>query len=394
MRWHPGTVGVVLAVGLLASGCERSYARKEQARNSPRGVPPASTSPAVATVPVSTPVPPAPPPMPAPTAPLDPPRSTAVSGIVPPLPSTGANDLPSATPVALTTPADDDEFAADRKTAKERRDERKQRREERKDPPPPPMPPEPPGVPPAPLPPITPTPSKTPSLPTKPTGDVRALVEASRARYAGVPDFEAHLVKREVVNGKAFPQEESLYHLRQKPHSVAFRVISEAGEGREVLYVQGQFENKIHLITGKGDNRLVGTGYKTSLAVDDRQVQSKNRYKITEAGFGRTLAPLLRQVDAGIVTSLGKVNRPEYPYPLDGIEVSLRPGDDALMPRGGKRQIFFDSQPNSPGYQLPVLVITTDEIGKEVEYYCFDRIKIPSGWTDADWSPDRLGKSR
>jgi hypothetical protein len=36
--------------------------------------------------------------------------------------------------------------------------------------------------------------------------------------------------------------------------------------------------------------------------------------------------------------------------------------------------------------------VTTDADRREVEYYCFDRFKVPSGWTDADWTPDRIGR--
>src|SRR5207253_7895531 len=38
-------------------------------------------------------------------------------------------------------------------------------------------------------------------------------------------------------------------------------------------------------------------------------------------------------------------------------------------------------------YGLPVLVVATDPKGKELEYYCFDRFRLPAGLTDADFDP-------
>jgi hypothetical protein len=94
------------------------------------------------------------------------------------------------------------------------------------------------------------------------------------------------------------------------------------------------------------------------------------------------------------VKSLGQVSRKEYPYPLDGVEITLRPGDDATLPKGGKELVFFDPNPDSSGYAMPVLVIVFEPGEREVEYYSFDRFRAPAGLTDADFTPDRLGKKR
>ena len=43
-----------------------------------------------------------------------------------------------------------------------------------------------------------------------------------------------------------------------------------------------------------------------------------------------------------------------------------------------------------PESQLPALIVTADETGKEVEYYCYDRLQFPVALDDADFDPDRL----
>lgn len=387
---------VVVGSVVLGAGCSRLYARRDRDRNLP------PLSPPVPTVPVSAPAPPLPPPDPAPPpAPaVALPRADAVTaGIVPSMPGPGGpaaaqpdDPGPGITPATATSA---EGIPPVRGRLEEMRRRREERREDRRDPDPKPTSPG--------LPPTLPAPTNTPpaqkppeSAPSTDLAAVKALVDAARSRWATVPEFEARLTKREVVAGKPLPQNEVLYRFRKQPLSLYMLVQSGPGEGRELLYVQGRYGDKVHIVTGKGDNRLVGVGFKTELDPDDRQLTAKSRYKVTEAGLGRIIAGLTKAVDVaerdpGVkIRATGAVTRREYPYPLVGIEGQVRPGDDPQLPRGGTRQVFFDPNPKSVGHNLPVLVVTTEPDGREIEYYCFDQFKIPTGLTDADWSPDRL----
>jgi hypothetical protein len=389
----------LIAVAALFGGCTRSQARRDLARDA-RPAP--SPAPGPATVDATSP--PIPAPQPPAEPPVAPPKPDALSGIVPPMPSGGPALLAAAAPppgVPANVPdspvvqaeAITPESELDRQRRLERRQERKERREERREERQNPTSQEPPKPPEAAAAPADPPAAKAADADL---AAVRKLVEAFAKRYADVPDFEARLIKQEVVKGRQLPRDEIQYRFRQKPLSVYMKVLSDAGQGREVMYVQGQFGNQMHVVTGKGDNRLVGVGYKTELNPDDERATAKSRYRIYEAGFGRTLKGLQRQLDAAEagkanIKPLGPVKRPEYPYPLEGVELSFRPGDDPLLPKGGKREIFFDPKPESPSYMLPVLVVTTED-GKQVEYYCFDQFKVPANTTDADWNPEKLGK--
>jgi hypothetical protein len=375
-------VPVALAAAVaLAAGCTRNH-RRDQARGAtPTALPP-SRDTATPTA-LAAPAPPDPPPLPRPVEPsVPPPRADALAGNVPPMPGLGE-------PTAGIKPASSEQYVTadgDRKPLRERleerRQERKERREQRQNPPSPA-----PGMP-------SPFAPKAQAAPPTPNSNdtVRKLIDEALKRNAAVPDFEARLTKREVVNGKPVPQDEILYRFRQQPLSVYMKVLSDAGHGREVLYVKGQFGNKMHVITGKGDNILVGAGFKTEIDPDSRMATSKSRYRIYEAGFGRTLSGLVKHLASGTVQSLGQVKRPEFPYPLDGLDITIRPGEDPMLSKGGHRRVFLDAKPDSPSYRLPVLVVTTDANGREVEYYCFDRFRTPSGMTNADWTPSRLGK--
>lgn len=246
--------------------------------------------------------------------------------------------------------------------------------------------------------------SPAPAPPSAAAANLAALKKLSQsatAKWNAVDTYEARLVRREVVGGTDGPTEEVLYQFRKEPHSVYMRNTGENGRGREVLYVKGKFGDKIHVITGAGDNRLVGAGFRAPpMSPDDPRVTSRSRHSIREAGFGRgiaSFAALVEKVESGKVppdalSHLGPVQRPEYPYPLAAVVQAIRPGDDKHSPNGGTRLWLFDPNPDAPSFGLPVLVITSEPNGKEVEYYCFDKFKLPAGLTDANFTPDRLGK--
>lgn len=386
----------VALVGLLAAtGCTRAQARRAPRPFAPSAAPSALEYDAhgvtVAPTPPDPPV--------ALSTGVTPPRADALAGNIPPLRDATAHES------AETVPPDRNFTIAAgplRDRIQKRREQRQERREERQDEKkePAPAPPAVPSEPAIPKPTANtePTVPVPPGLPTSIPGaqlnarSPRQLVEESTKRWATITDFEARLVKREVVNGKTLPKDELEYRYRRQPMSVYMRVLSEAGQGREVLYVHGSNENKMHVVTGKGDNIIVGAGYKTEVDPDSRTATSKSRHRIYDAGMGRTIAGLTKNIEN--VKSLGRVQRTEYPYPLEGVEQSIPPQWDPLLPQGGRRQVYFDPKADSPSYLLPVLVITYEPDGREVEYYCFDRMKVPAGLLDTDWSPDRLGKRR
>ncbi len=219
------------------------------------------------------------------------------------------------------------------------------------------------------------------------------------AKYEKLNDYEVHMVRREVVGGKETPTEEIQFQFRKQPFSVYMKNVGENGKGREVLYVEGKFDGLMNVVTGQGDNRLIGAGFKTSLRPDSSMATSKSRHKITEAGAGTMLVKLdkaIKSAEAGktVIKSLGTVQRKDQSTPVDGIEIPILPGDDSTLPKGGMWTLYFDLKPDSAGYGNLAVQITTDEKDREVEYYCFTNWKVPANLTDADFHPDRLGKKK
>ena len=256
------------------------------------------------------------------------------------------------------------------------------------------VPPGPPAIP-MPLPP-PPGSATAEAGPDAPKGDaVKRLQQEAVQAYAGMDSYIARLTRREVVGGKPKPQEVILFKFRKQPWSVYFKWLENEGKGREVVYVKGAYENKIHTLLADGDMPalLMPPDRRMALAVDSLLVRSASRHSITEAGVGHCIESLGRIIEAaergdkklGTVADLGVQKRQEYPRPLAMIEHTIPPGLESELPRGGKRLYGFD-----PDNHLPVLVVTRDDKGQEVEYYRYDRLQISVRLDDDDFNPDKL----
>ncbi len=259
-----------------------------------------------------------------------------------------------------------------------------------------PSPPPPPAPPPAAAAPVTPPPA-APSAATSPgaTPTARQLVQQAAERYAGIDSYIARLTRREQVNGKSQPEEVLLFKFRKEPWSVYFKWLGTTGQGREVVYVKNQYENKLHTLLAAGDHPLMGAGKRMSLPIDSIFVRNASRHPITEAGIGASVERLGRLLDAaehgdkrgGTLTVLPAQNRPEFDKPVWVIEHTLPPGGgfDPSLPRGGRRLYVFD-----PDSKLPLLVTAVDDRGQEVEYYRYDRLQYPVKLDNDDFNPDKL----
>jgi hypothetical protein len=242
------------------------------------------------------------------------------------------------------------------------------------------------------------TSSPGPSVPSTATATdgpskLRELYNQAALRFATIDSYVARLRRREQVKGKDQPEELILFKFRKQPWSVYFKWLGPEGQGREVLYVKGQHGGMIHSLLAAGDMPLAPAGKRMALAPDNIFVRSASRHAITEAGIGVMIEKFGQALESqergenkrGLLTYLGPTKRPDYETPLEAVEHRLPPGLEPLLPRGGRRWVFFD-----PASHLPVLLITQDDRGHEVEYYCYDRLQYPVRLDDLDFDPDRL----
>jgi Protein of unknown function (DUF1571) len=228
---------------------------------------------------------------------------------------------------------------------------------------------------------------------------IKELHQRAVESYAKIDCFDARLIRRESVNGKVNPQETIYFMFRKEPFSVRLKWIGQEAQGREVIYVAGQYGNKMHIMPSKQDSLL--PPMHMSFAPDDTMVRSKTRHDIREAGLSEAIRGIGNSLDMAArnpaqrkrLRYLGQVTRPEYPK-MEAVEDSIPPRTEALLPQGGKRVYFFDTGTNSASAGLPVLIVTHDAAAKEVEYYCFDRMTTRIRLTDKDFDPEQVWKKK
>ena len=238
-------------------------------------------------------------------------------------------------------------------------------------------------------------PAASPSSDVEPKAvSPRELQQQAASWYAGVDSYIVRMTRREVVGGTAKPEEILMLSFRKEPWSVHLKWVGKAGQGREVLFVKGQLENKIHTRLAAGDMPFTPAGVQMALEVNSPLVRSASRHSITDAGLGACIDRLGAYLDAqehgdksrGALTDLGMQSRPEYKdRPVRGLELAIPPGAESELPNGGKRFYFFD-----PDLHLPMLIVTFDDRNQEVEYYRYDRLIAPAALDADDFNPDKL----
>jgi hypothetical protein len=229
-----------------------------------------------------------------------------------------------------------------------------------------------------------------PAAPTAaPTTTAGQLIKTAQARYATIDSYIVRLTRREMVRDTLKPEEVILFKFRKEPWSVSLKWLGKEGQGREVVYVKGRHDNKLHTLLAAGDVLIMPAGTRLALAPDSLMVRAAARHPISEAGIGASI-DRLAALEAtgrkgGTLSVLGPLNRPEFEKPVFALENRLAPGVDSTLKKGGKRTYFFH-----PDSGLPTLVQTTDERGQLVEYYRYDRLQPAVKLDDADFDPDQL----
>jgi hypothetical protein len=239
-------------------------------------------------------------------------------------------------------------------------------------------------------------PAGTPPGPATPAeSDLRRLYRLADAEYARMDGYYVRLTRREQVNGKDQPEELIRLSFRKEPWSVHFVWLKGEAKGREVVYVRGRYDDKIHTRLGANESHFpYGPGSRVlPLAPDSPLVRGSSRHSVTEAGLG----PLIERFGAlvaanekgdqrrGSLTYRGPQKRPEFNDPVETAEQAIPPGADKDLPRGGRRLWMFDATRH-----LPALIVTTDDRGHEVEYYLYDRPIGPIHFEDREFDPDKL----
>jgi len=236
-------------------------------------------------------------------------------------------------------------------------------------------------------------PALTPSEPAAAENPLLALHRRAAHKWSQIDTYACRIRRREAIGGQPRPEEVIAAKFRKEPFSAYFQWLGPEAKGREVVYVQGGHGNLIHTLTAPGDIFLVAGGTRFKIAPDSMLVKNKSRYPITDAGVGALIDRFGHLVQAlergeprtGSAKYLGQLKRKEYEHKVEAVLQSIAPGAERLLPGGGQRLWCFD-----PEHALPVLIVTHDEMSREVEYYCHDRFEFSGRFTDDDFNPDKL----
>ncbi|HKI38342.1 MAG TPA: DUF1571 domain-containing protein [Gemmataceae bacterium] len=238
-----------------------------------------------------------------------------------------------------------------------------------------------------------------PNVPADPAeSPLRRIHRLAAEEYARIDGYYVRLTRREQVNGKDNPKEVIRLSFRKEPWSVHFVWLEGETKGREVIYVKGRYDDKLHTRLGPNDHYpFFPPGSRLALDPDSSMVRSSSRHRITNAGAGSLIDRFGSLVVAnekgdkrwGTLTYLGPQKRPEFDGPVEAAEQVIPPGAEKDLPRGGRRLWMFDTV----NTHLPALLSTTDDRGHEVEYYLHDHYS-PTHFEDKDFDPNALwGKS-
>ncbi len=245
------------------------------------------------------------------------------------------------------------------------------------------------------------TPAAAGDSPAAGAEQIRQLIQTAAQRHQEIDSYEARLVRWDALSGKRKPTQVLRFKYRQQPLSVHFKWIGKEGHGREVLWVENQNDGKLRIRTSRGDIPLMPAGKVMSISPDSPLVKMQSPHHIREAGMCGIMQELqakLRQQETHpnveVLRDLGQVQRPEYSEPMAGLEIRFAPGENNLLPQGGAKLVYFDMTFDAASYGLPMIVITRDHNGQEIEYYAFDRFLYPVNLDDRDFDPDFLWESR
>ncbi len=239
---------------------------------------------------------------------------------------------------------------------------------------------------------ITPTLSPDllrPSLPVPPEQwkAYDQMVKSAQQRYNSIdsdfPDYCCVVTMQERVDGELRDRQRAKVLVRSQPFSVYMKFISpDQCEGREILYVDGQYNNRI--IVTKGGPRPTIAHITRAILPDSELAASSTTHKITEFGVSAMMKQLLEVAEYAeqfpdcqieFIEGASVDNRP-----CTVIQVRHEPQSEAFPFYFA--QIFIDNQ-----WQVPVRFVCYDwpKPGQKPELigeFTYTDIKRNIGTTD------------
>ena len=222
--------------------------------------------------------------------------------------------------------------------------------------------------------------------------DVIDYAKPSREAMEEVKDYTAVFRKAELVKGRMVRQEMDL-KFRTKPFSVYFRYRSGQEKGRQAIYVDGKFGNRLVVKEANGLGAIAG---RLTFDLNDRTVMAENRYPVTNVGIGNLLKTALTVWERESKLEAAEVDVKFFPnaklgdLPVEAVQLTHRkPLRDVKFQMS---RVYFDKETKLPlraeRYGWPR---QAGEKPPLVEDYTYTNLKTNVNLTDADFDPARYG---
>ena len=218
------------------------------------------------------------------------------------------------------------------------------------------------------------------ALPLAAQQDILEQLKAMNRRSQEIKDYTAVFRKQEIVNGILLPPENIALKFR-KSFSVYMRWLEGPHKGREVLYVRGK--NKGKLIGHEGGF----FGFITlSLNPKGRQAMKGNRFPITEAGLGKVITRVFKDVKKGKREGVLKLSHKEsvevYGRKCRMVTIRL-PNEPQRGFSASKINLWIDLK-----HGLPIKSEFFDWDLKKVGSYGYKDLMLNIGLTENDFDRD------
>lgn len=210
-----------------------------------------------------------------------------------------------------------------------------------------------------------------------PIDDLYTQILAMGSAYVAINDYTATFYKQERVAGRLL-DEERIELKFQKPFKVYMRWVGKAHKGREALYVQGKYQNKV--VGHEGG--LFGF---ITLHMDPKGwlAMRGNRHPITEMGLGYLIEKIIENITKayreGVLKLKSLGQRKTYNRYVNVMEAIFSP-----VGFYARRLVLEIDRENG----LPLQAEIYDANNKLIEKYGYSNLRLNPKLSDKDFSKE------
>ena len=191
---------------------------------------------------------------------------------------------------------------------------------------------------------------------------LQSLLARAEAAYSRVDNYVSILIRQERVGGKLAPRERIRLSFRKNPWSIHLVWLSKPKAGRQLIFVQGHYDNKIH---GREPTFFGSIPLKMDPHGD--LARRNSRHPITEAGIGSLIKRFRRDVArlkrGGTIRYVGLETHGSSSRPMHHVQ--------SVSANQWRRDLYFDTQSS-----LPILLEVRDSKGERLEFYRFGNLNM------------------